>query len=148
MSRGRHSAHAEGGERGRVERAQVATGGPSALVQLGKQFARFRSEYRRGAVSREIEGRRASAAFIPSGPMARKIIERLGSRRHWSSHRQGSRSAVSGALRFGVSRIRGEHFGPTLLTAAEECEGMEKAVSGLPRAEAGPDRGSRTFDSS
>jgi hypothetical protein len=49
MSRGRQSAHAERGERGRVERAQVATGGPSALVQLGKQFARFRSEHRRGA---------------------------------------------------------------------------------------------------
>jgi hypothetical protein len=49
MSRGRQWARAEGGEHARGGRMQVETDGPSTLVQLGRQFARFRSECRRGA---------------------------------------------------------------------------------------------------
>jgi hypothetical protein len=51
MSRERQwaRARAEDGERARGGRTQVETEWPSTLAELGKQFARFRSEHRRGA---------------------------------------------------------------------------------------------------
>jgi hypothetical protein len=51
MSRGRQwaRARAEGSEYARGGRTQGETDGPSALVQLAKRFARFRSERPRGA---------------------------------------------------------------------------------------------------
>jgi hypothetical protein len=48
MSRGKQWARREGGERARGGRTQVETEWPSALAELGKRFARFRSEHRRG----------------------------------------------------------------------------------------------------